>query len=73
MYDKLFSNQLQSDKTDTVQQRIEWWMVVVDRGGRIPIDVYDYTFAEIFNLCRKTIDPETQRLVKLLTDRQIIP
>ena len=25
------SNQLESDETDTLQHRIEWWLVVVDR------------------------------------------
>ena len=45
-------------------------MVVVDR--RVPNDVYDYSFAELFSLYRKAIDPEMQGLVQLLRDRQII-
>ena len=59
-YNTSFSNQLESDETDTSQQRIEWWMVVVAKGGPIPDDVYDYTFAELFNLYRKAIDPKMQ-------------
>ena len=47
-------------------------MVVVDRGGPILNVVYDYKFAEIFNLYRKAMDPELRGLVKLLRDRQII-
>ena len=35
-YDKSFNNQLESDETDALQQRIEWWMVVVDRGVQYP-------------------------------------
>ena len=35
-YDKSFNDQLESDETDALQQRIEWWMVVVDRGVRHP-------------------------------------
>ena len=58
---KLFSNQLQCDKMDTLQQRIEWWLVVVDRGGPIPYDVYDYSFAELFNSHRKAIDHECEK------------
>ena len=57
-YNNSFSKQLESGETDTLQQRIVWWMVVVD--GRCPIlnNVYDYSFAELFDLYRKTIDPE---------------
>ena len=32
LYNKSSSNQLESDETDIVQQRIEWWMVVAGRG-----------------------------------------
>ena len=42
---KFFSNQLESDKTDSVQQKTEWWMVVVDSGGRIRNAVYEYICA----------------------------
>ena len=58
---------------ESLPQRIEWWMVIVDRGGPILNDVYDYNLAELFNLYRKTKDPELQRLVKILRDRQIFP
>ena len=57
----------------SLQQIIEWWMVVVDRGGPTRYEVYEYSFAELYNLYRKAIDPEMQELVKLLNDRQIIP
>ena len=52
---------------------MEWWMVVVDRLGVIPNDVYDYTPYDLYVLYRKAIDPEMQRLVKTLRDRHIIP
>ena len=48
-------------------------MVVVNRGGPIPNDVYDYTFDELYMLYRKAIDPEMQDLVAALRSRQIIP
>ena len=73
LYNKSFSNQIESDETDTLQLRIEWWMTVVSRGGPIPDNVYDYNFNELFGLYRKAIDPEMQDLVKELRDRQIIP
>ena len=75
LYSKSFSYQVESDDDDidTLQQRIKWWMVVIDRGGPIPKDVYDYNFAEMYNLYRKAIDLEMQQLVKSLSDRQIIP
>ena len=65
LYNKSFSNQLDCDETDALQQRIDWWMAVVDEGGSIPNDVYDQSFAELFNLYRKTIDPEMQEFEKL--------
>ena len=70
---KSFSNQLESDEIDTLQQKIEWWMTLVDRGGPIPNDVYDYSFAELINFYRKTIDPEMQEFVKALGDRPTNP
>ena len=48
-------------------------MTVVDRGGPIPNIVYYYTFIELCMLYRKAIDPEMQKLIKALRDRQIIP
>ena len=63
------SNQLHSEETDTLQQRCEWWMVVLDSGDPTPNDVYDCSFAELFNLYCKVIDPEMQSLVKTLKDR----
>ena len=75
LYNEAFSNLLETDddKNDTLQQIIKWWMVVVDRGGPIPNDVYDYNFAKMYNLYRKAIDPEMRELVKSIRDRQIIP
>ena len=75
LYNKSFSNQLESDDDDldTFQQRIKWWMVVVDRGGPIPYDVYEYTFNELYMLYRKIIDPDMPKLVEKLRERQIIP
>ena len=74
MYDKSFSNQLESDDDEigTLQQRIKWWMLVVHRGGQILNDVYDNSFGELFGLHRKTTDPEMQDLIKALRDREII-
>ena len=55
---KSFSNHLESDdEIDTLQQRFEWWMEVVDRGGPIPNDNSDYNFDEMYMLYRKAIDP----------------
>ena len=64
LYSKSFSNQLESDETDLLHQTIEWWMVVVDRGGPLFNDVYEYSFVKIFNLYRKATDPEMQGLLK---------
>ena len=72
LYYKFFSIQLESDKTDTLQQRIEWWIVVVDRGGPISKTVYDYSFAELFTFYREAIGPVMQEMVKLLKNRPII-
>ena len=66
LYNKFFSIQLESDKTFTLQQRIKWWMMFVDRGGPIPSAVYDFSFEDLFGLYRKSIDPEWQELVTLL-------
>ena len=72
LYKKSFSEEIESDETDTLQHRIDWWMTVVDRGGPIPNNVYDLSFDEVFCLYRKTIDPEMRELVKSLRVRQII-
>ena len=48
-------------------------MMVADRGGPIPNNVYDYSFDEVFGLYRKAIDPGMQELAKLFRDRPIIP
>ena len=44
LFNKSFTNQLDSDggQKDTLQQRIKWWMLVVDRGGPILDNVYEY-------------------------------
>ena len=74
LFDKSFKNQLQTDDDEFIsQQGINKWMAVVDRGGPIPDNIYDYNFGEMFGLCRKAIDLEMQDLVKALRDRQIIP
>ena len=53
LYYKSFSNQLESDdEVETLQQRMKWWMVVVDKLGVISNDVYGYTFAELCTLYR---------------------
>ena len=52
LYNKSFSNQLESDKTDTFKQRIKLWMIVVDSGGPILNHVFDYSFDELFDLYR---------------------
>ena len=74
-YNKSFSNQLESDndEVDTLQQRIKWWMAVIDRGGLIPNKVYDYSFDDLYVLYCTAIDLETQDLLKTLKDREIIP
>ena len=48
LYNKSFSNQLKTDETKTLQQKIKWWMSVVSREATIPNNVYDYSFAELF-------------------------
>ena len=37
LYNKSFSNKLvpDVDEKDTLQQRIKWWMLIIDRGGPI--------------------------------------
>ena len=73
LYNKSFSNQFESgDENDTLQQRIEWWMTIVDRGGLIPDNAYEYNLSDLFSLYRKAIDPEMQDFVKELRDRHII-
>ena len=71
-YNKSFSNQIESDENDTLQQRIEWWMMVVDRGGVIPDNAYEYNLGDLFSLYHKAIDPEMQDFVKELRNRHII-
>ena len=73
LYKKSFSIQLESDDDFTLQQRIEWWMTIVDRGGPIPDDLCEYNLGELFSLYRKAIDPEMQDFVEEFIDRQIIP
>ena len=73
LYNKSFSNQFESgDENDTLQQGIEWWMTVVDRGGLIPDNAYEYILGDLFSLYRKAIDPEMQDLATELRDRHII-
>ena len=73
LYNKFFSNQLESDdEIDTLQHRIKSWILVVDMGGTIPNDVFDYTFDELYVLYCKAIDPEMQNLVKTLRGRDFI-
>ena len=58
LYNKSFSNQFESgDVNVTLQQRIEWWMAVVDRRGPIPGNAYEYNLGDLFSLYRKAIDP----------------
>ena len=75
LYNESFSNQLESDDVEIhiLQQRINWWMLVIERGGLIPNDVYDYTFDELYKLYREAIDLEIKDLIKALKDRQITP
>ena len=47
--------------------------MVVDRGGPILNDVFDYTFDELYILYRKAMVPEMQDFVEELRDRPIIP
>ena len=70
LYNKSFSNQIESDENDTLQQKIEWWMTVVDRGGLISDNAYEYNLGDLF--VSYTIDPEMQDLVKELRDRHNI-
>ena len=73
LYNKSFSNQFESDDENvTLQERIEWWMTVVDRGGSIPDNAYEYNSSDLFSLYRKVIDPEMQDLTKEFRDRHII-
>ena len=73
LYNKSFSNQFESgDENDTLQQKIELCMTVVNRGGPIPDNAYEYNLGDLFSLYRKAIDPEMQDLIKELRDRHII-
>ena len=45
-------------------------MTVVDREGPIPNNIYHFSLAELYNLYRKAIDHE---LEKIIWDRQSIP
>ena len=47
-------------------------MTVVNRGGLIPDNAYEYNLGDLFSLYRKAIDPEMQDFVKELRDRHII-
>ena len=58
LHNKSFSNQIDSEETYTWQQRFKWWLLVVDRGGPIPNDVYGYSFDELLCLYRNAIDPK---------------
>ena len=60
LYKKSFSNQLESDRTDSLLERTDCLRMVVDRGGPIPNDVFEKNSDELFGLYRKTIDPEMQ-------------
>ena len=73
LYKKCFTNQVESDETDTLQQRKEWWMTVVDGAGHIPNIVHDYNFAELFYFYRKAIAPQMQEFIKAVRDREFIP
>ena len=73
LYNKLFSNQLESDEMDTLQQSVEWLMMVVDTGGPVPNDVYDFSVEDLYGLYHEAIDPENQEMVKLLRHIQVIP
>ena len=73
LYNKSFSNQIEPNEIDTLQLRIEWWMMVVVRGGPIPNNVYEYNFDELCGLHRKAIDPEMRDLANELRFRGIIP
>ena len=50
LYNKFLNNQPESDETDTLLRRIEWCMMVVDRGGPILNSVYDNSFVDLFGL-----------------------
>ena len=42
LFNKSFSNQLKSDKTDTLKPRTKWWMMLVSRERPISNNVCDY-------------------------------
>ena len=73
LYDKSLSNQVESDDEITLQQKIEWWMIIVARGSPKPDNVYEYNLGKLFRLYRKAMDPEMQAFVRELRDRQILP
>ena len=60
LYRKPCSNKLESDEVVALKQKIKWWRMIVDRGGPIPNDAYDYSFDEVLELHRKTIGPELE-------------
>ena len=73
LYDKSFSNHVESDETDTLERRIKAWMVVVGRIGSLLWNAYDYSYNELFGSYRKALDPEMQELAPAIRDRQTIP
>ena len=74
LYRKLFNNQIEpEEETDTLQQRIKWWMMVVNRGGLIPNNVYGYSFDYFFGSYWKDIVLEIQEKAKAFGDLLKIP
>ena len=52
-YNESFSNQLESEKTDILHQRSDWWMIVVGKWMSDTKNVYDDTFGKFFGFIVK--------------------
>ena len=64
-YNKTFSNQVISYEGDTLDSRIQFWLLIVHRGGPMPDNVNNYHLDEILNLWRRAEDLAMQELVKI--------
>ena len=71
LYNKSFSNQVKPYENDSLDKRMESWLLIVHKGGPIPENGNNYHIDEIFNLRRKAADPEMQQLVKKLKYKKL--
>ena len=72
-YKKNNCDQVKFYENDTLDQRIDFWLLMVYREGPIPDDIKNYHMDGIFNLRCKAVHPEMKELVKLLQYKKVIP